>query len=133
MRLRTLAVVALATLLALTMLAGPVAAQGVPDDLDLPDGVDLEDVLPTYVGEPDPDDEVGGIVIERPEPGEPPEAPPAGPRTEPEPDVEVLAEVHDRRLPVTGGDLLGLSAIGLVLLALGFFAIRRGRPSPSKG
>ena len=128
MRLRTLAVVALATLLALTMLAGPVAAQDVPDDPDLPDGVDLEDVLPTYVP-----DEVEGIIIERPEPGEPPEAPPAGPRTEPEPDVEVLAEVHDRRLPVTGGDLLGLSAIGLVLLALGFFAIRRGRPSPSKG
>ena len=122
MRLRTLAVVALATLLALTMLAGPVAAQDVPDDPDLPDGVDLEDVLPTYVP-----DEVEGIIIERPEPGPPEDRP----RVDEEPDVEVLAEVHDRRLPVTGGDLLGLSILGLVLLTLGFFAVRRGRSRPS--
>ena len=111
MKSRMLAVVAMATLLVLAMFAGPALAQEpeVPDEI--PEGMELEEFVETYIPA-----EVEEVVIE----AEP----------EPEPEVEVLAEVRER-LPVTGGDLLGLAIIGLVLLALGFFAVRRGRSRPS--
>lgn len=130
MRLRTQAVVALAALLVLALFAGPAAAQQeIPEELlddltedapdEIPEGMDLEEFIETYVL-----DEVEGVVIDAEEPAE----------SEDDPDVAVLG-VTQERLPVTGGDLLSLAAIGLVLTGLGFLAVRRGRsrPTPEQG
>ncbi len=133
MKIRILATMSLATLLVLALFAGPaLAQQEIPEDLqdnlvegapdEIPEGMELDEFVATYVP-----DEVEGVVIEREEPEEPVEVQPS---VQEEPEVEVLAEVQER-LPVTGGDLLGIAIIGLVLTALGFFAVRRGRSRPS--
>jgi hypothetical protein len=129
MRIKTPAVVGLVALLLMALFAGPaVAQQEIPEDLqdnlidgapdEIPEGMELDEFIATYVL-----DEVEEVVIEE-------EEPEVQPAVQEEPEVEVLAEVQ-QRLPVTGGDLLGLSIIGLVLLAIGYFAVRRGRTRPS--
>ena len=129
MKIRILTTMSLATLLVLALFAGPaLAQQEIPEDLqdnlvdgapdEIPEGMELDEFVATYVL-----DEVEEVVIEE-------EEPEVEPAIQEEPEVEVLAEVQER-LPVTGGDLLGLAVIGLVLTGLGFFAIRRGRSRPT--
>jgi hypothetical protein len=142
MRIKAPATVGLVALLLMALFAGPaVAQQEIPEDLEdllvdgapdeIPEGMELEEFIETYIVdevegdviEEEPDvDEVEGDVIEE-------EEPEVQPAVREGPDVEVLGEVRER-LPFTGGDLLGLSIIGLVLLALGYFAVRRGRAHP---
>jgi LPXTG-motif cell wall-anchored protein len=48
------------------------------------------------------------------------------------PEVEVLG-VTQERLAVTGSDLFGFALVGLLLVGLGFLAIRRGRSVTEAG
>jgi hypothetical protein len=88
---------------------------------DLPDGLSLEEICTIYgadtlpgVGDRDVDTDVVTIVDGRP----------TTPR-------EVLGGTPRRPLALTGTDLLVLVLAGVVLLGLGFLALRRTRPQIS--